>query len=123
MARRESLEQRLAPLKERSTLQLTTFGRKTGRRHTVTVWFLVDGDAVYLATMNLRRDWVRNILKNGRTELSIDGSVFTGHAKPIKRTPDVARVQALLQQKYWAAWLASWLGLAPEGAFTVTLES
>jgi hypothetical protein len=62
---KESLKQRLTPLKDRSTLQVTTIGRKTGKRHTVTVWFLVDGETVYLGTLKLKRDWVRNVMKNG----------------------------------------------------------
>jgi hypothetical protein len=39
---KETLKQRLAALKGHSTLQLTTIGRETGQRHTVTIWFLVD---------------------------------------------------------------------------------
>jgi len=42
-----SLKQLLTPLQNRSTLQLTTLGRKTGKRHTVTTWFLVVGGMVY----------------------------------------------------------------------------
>ncbi len=113
----------LGSLKDHSTLQLTTLGRKTGKRHTVTVWFLVDGDTVYLVTLRLKRDWPRNVMKNGSVELDIGGKVFKGHAKRIVEAKRLAHVKALLNQKHWAAWLGSWVGMEPEGAFVVTIRS
>jgi len=118
---KESVKQRLVPLKNRSTLQLATIGRRTGTRHTVTVWFLVDGGMVYLVTSKMKRDWVRNVMKNGTVELDI-GAVFKGHAKQMIHTEQLERVRRLLTQKYWAAWVGSWFGLGPEGAFAVTIE-
>jgi deazaflavin-dependent oxidoreductase (nitroreductase family) len=119
---KESLKQRLAPLKNRSTLRLTTLGRKTGKRHTVTTWFLVDGETIYLATLNLKRDWARNVMKNGKVELDIAGEVFKGHAKQIADAKQLERVKALLAKKYWAAWVGSWFGMGPEGAFAVAID-
>ncbi len=118
-----SLPTALTALKDLSTLRLTTFGRKTGKRHTVTTWFLVEGATVYLVTLNLRRDWARNVIKNGRVELGIGGTVFKGHAKQIRDATRLAQVNDLLREKYWAAWIGSWFGLGPEGAFTVTIEA
>jgi len=34
----------------------------------------------------------------------------------------VFNLVTLLSQKYWAAWLGSWFGMGPEGAFAVTIE-
>jgi deazaflavin-dependent oxidoreductase (nitroreductase family) len=119
---KESLKQRLGPLKDRSTLQLTTIGRRTGKRHTVTVWFLVDGDTVYLVTLRLKRDWPRNVMKNGQVELDMGGQVFKGHAMQIIHARRLAHVKTLLAKKYWAAWLGSWFGTGPEGVFAVALE-
>jgi deazaflavin-dependent oxidoreductase (nitroreductase family) len=121
MATEASVAHRLAPQKDRGTLQLTTLGRKTGKRHTVTVWFLVDGETLYLVTMNMRRDWPRNMMKNGAVDLKIDGSVFRGHARQIRDSKRLGHVNKLLREKYWAAWLGSWVGLGPAGAFTVTI--
>jgi hypothetical protein len=117
----ESLKQRLAPLKDRSTLRLTTLGRKTGRRHTVTTWFLVDGETVYLATLKMKRDWPRNVMKNGHVELDIAGQIFKGQAQQIVDAKQLERVKTLLAKKYWAAWLGSWFGMGLEGAFAVTV--
>ena len=120
---KELLKARLTAVQGSSTLQLTTLGRKTGKRHTVTVWFLVDRQTLYLVTMKLRRDWPRNLIKNGHVELGIGGKEFTGHAKPVVGAKRLAQVNALLQRKYWAAWLGSWVGMGPEGAFAVTIEA
>ncbi|HVO22106.1 MAG TPA: nitroreductase/quinone reductase family protein [Candidatus Margulisiibacteriota bacterium] len=119
----EPLKQRLAALQDLSTLELTTIGRKTGKRHTVTTWFLVEGETVYLVTLRLRRDWPRNLKKNGRADLQIAGKLFKGHAKQILDTKRLEHVKALLSEKYWAAWLGSWFGMGPEGAFAVTVDA
>jgi len=37
------LAARLAAIKDRGTLRITTRGRRTGKPHTVTIWFVVDG--------------------------------------------------------------------------------
>jgi F420H(2)-dependent quinone reductase len=122
MAKRGSVAQRLEAVKDRSTLQLTTRGRRTGKRHTVTVWFLVEEETLYLVTMKMRRDWARNLLKNGFVEADVDGAVFAGRGKQIKDRTRLARVNELLSQKYWMAWLGSWFGLGPDGAFAVTID-
>lgn len=116
------MKQRLTPLKDGSTLRLTTIGRKTGKRHTVTVWFLVDGETVYLATLKMKRHWPRNVMKNGHVELDIGGEVLRGRAKQVVDAKRLEHVKALLSQKYWGAWLGSWFGMAPEGAFAVTID-
>lgn len=120
---KEPLKERLGALRDHSTLQLTTIGRKTGKRHTVTIWFLVDGEIIYLVTLRLQRDWPRNLMKNGRAELDIAGKVFRGHAKQIVDAKRLARVKGLLSKKHWAAWLGSWFGMEPEGAFAVTIDA
>ncbi len=117
------LQSRLAALKDRGTLRLTTIGRKSGKRHTVTVWFLVDDEVIYLVTLRLRRDWPRNVRANGRVELDIGGKHFTGQATQIVDARALARVKALLAEKYWAAWIGSWFGQGPEGAFAVKIAA
>ena len=72
--------------------------------------------------MNLKRDWARNVRKGPKVELDIDGTVFKGHAKQIADAKQLERVKTLLAKKYWAAWLGSWFGMEPEGAFTVTID-
>ena len=61
-------------------------------------------------------------MKNGSVKLTIAGSVFEGHATPIVDVKRLEQVKALLNQKYWAAWLGSWFGMGPEGSFAVKIH-
>src|SRR6266704_6999230 len=69
---------RLKAVAARQTLTLTHYGRKTGKPYDVTVWFVVDGDKVYIGTANVNRQWVRNVQKTPRVKLSIGAETFDG---------------------------------------------
>jgi deazaflavin-dependent oxidoreductase (nitroreductase family) len=119
------LTARLATAADRSTCRITTRGRKTGRPHTVTIWFLVDGPTLYLGTLNAKRDWVRNLEKNPEVALDFGGLRVRGSAATVRDTALDAHVRELLARKYWMAWIGSWFGKGPERTFRVdglTLE-
>jgi hypothetical protein len=44
------LSARLAAVEGSSTCRITTRGRRSGKPHTVTIWFLVEGTTLYLGT-------------------------------------------------------------------------
>src|ERR1043166_6520292 len=96
---------RLGAVADRGTLRITTRGRKTGRPHTVTIWFVVDGRTIFLGTLDARRDWVRNLQKSPDVTLEVDGLRLRGRATAITDTALEARVRDLLAQKYWMAWI------------------
>ena len=52
---------RLKSVAARQTVALTHYGRKSGKPYDVTIWFVVDGDTVYIGTANVNRQWVRNV--------------------------------------------------------------
>ena len=108
---------RLAAVKDRSTARITTRGRKTDRPHTVTIWFVVEGSTIYVATLNARRDWVRNLAKNPNVELEVDGINIRGRMHEITDGAIDAHVRTLLAAKYWAAWIGSFFGMGPEKTF------
>ena len=54
---------RLRRVATRQTTTLTHYGRKTGKPHEVTIWFVLDGDKLYISTANVNRQWVRNVQK------------------------------------------------------------
>jgi len=110
---------RLAAIADRGTLQITTRGRKTGNPHTVTTWFLIDGTTVFLATLDAKRDWVRNVAKTPAVDLDIDGLRLRGHATVVADTELEGHVRDLLAKKYWLAWLGSWFGMGPARTFRV----
>ena len=63
---------RLKAVAGRQTLTLTHYGRKSGKPYEVTIWFVLEGDKVYLGTANANRQWVRNVQKTPKIRLSID---------------------------------------------------
>jgi deazaflavin-dependent oxidoreductase (nitroreductase family) len=85
----------------RQTLVLTHYGRKTGKPYNVTIWFIVSGDRVFLATANRNRQWVRNVQKTPRVKLTIAGETFDADARFITDRAEHDRVLTMVRQKYW----------------------
>lgn len=118
----DSLAARLAGVARRSTARLTHHGRRSGKPYDVTVWFMVEGETVYLATMDMRRQWPRNLLVRPDLELTINGERFSGSAELISDDSGIGRVVELLKGKYWPARLYLWFKGRPDGAFRVGLN-
>ena|ERR1051325_9213725 len=110
---------RLGAVADRGTLRITTRGRRTGKPHTVTIWFVVDGRTIFLGTLNADRDWVRNVQKSPEVTLEVEGLRLRGRASVIADTALERRVRDLLAQKYWMAWIGSWLGMGAARTFRV----
>jgi deazaflavin-dependent oxidoreductase (nitroreductase family) len=72
---------RLKRVAAKQTTTLTHYGRKTGKPHEVTIWFVVDDDKLYIGTANVNRHWVRNVQKTPKIRLSIGGETFDGNAR------------------------------------------
>ena len=92
---------RLKRVAGKQTLTLTHCGRKTGKLHDVTIWFVVDGDRVYVGTANVNRQWVRNVQKTPRVKLSIGGETFEGTARFLTDRAEHERAMAAIRRKYW----------------------
>jgi hypothetical protein len=88
----------------------------------VTIWFLPDGNRVYLTTMNMDRHWTRNVKANPAVTLTIGGERFTGIAQQVTDAAEMAHVVELLKKKYWLARPYLWLKKHPAGAFRVALD-
>ncbi|PYX75066.1 MAG: hypothetical protein DMG72_08430 [Acidobacteria bacterium] len=95
---------RLKAVAARQTLTLTHYGRKTGKPYDVTVWFVVDGDKVYIGTANVNRQWVRNVQKTPRVKLSIGAETFDGTARFLADRAEHERAMAMVRRKYWMFW-------------------
>jgi deazaflavin-dependent oxidoreductase (nitroreductase family) len=93
--------ERLRRAGDRQTLRLTHYGRKTGRPYEVTIWYLVDGDKLYLVTFNRNRNWVRNVKSRPAISLRIGEEVFNGDVREITDPQEREKVRALMDRKYW----------------------
>jgi len=121
---------RLKRLAGKSTLILTHYGRKSGKPYEVKIWFVVDGDKVFIGTASVQRQWVRNVQKNLRIKLAVGGEKFEAVARFLDDPAERNRALAAMGRKYWMyspvfalGTLLTAIGLMRNrtGAFEVTL--
>ena len=91
---------RLERVAGKQTTTLTHYGRKTGKPHEVTIWFVLDGDRLYIGTANVNRQWVRNVQKTPKIKLSMGGETFEGNARFLT-DPEHERAMDAIRRKYW----------------------
>jgi deazaflavin-dependent oxidoreductase (nitroreductase family) len=83
-------------------IHLTTCGRKTGKSHTVELWFAVGGDRVYPSHEGEETDWMKNIKKNRRVKFEISGRRFIGNARLLEdHTEEAWTAKVALYEKYY----------------------
>jgi deazaflavin-dependent oxidoreductase (nitroreductase family) len=96
-----TLADRLVQVANTSTLRLTHYGRRSGTPYGVTIWFLVEGEAVCLATANRKRQWPRNVAVRPEVKLQVGNERFTGRVEVIADRATIEHVTDLLAAKYW----------------------
>lgn len=89
---------------------LTTMGRRTGRPHTIEIWYGEHDGTVYLLSGNGERaDWVRNLRQNPRVRIRLGGprarrsdvdSALDATARPARDPAEDALARRLLAVKY-----------------------
>jgi len=97
----------------RSTLRLTTIGRRSGKPHTVTIWFVVADDR-RLYVQHARgptADWFKNLRKNPAVQVDVGDGPLPATAREIVDPAAVARVLRQIRRKYWFAWVFQVLGM------------
>jgi deazaflavin-dependent oxidoreductase (nitroreductase family) len=99
----QSTAQSLAKIAPLGTLTLTHYGRKSGKPYDVIIWFVVDGQRMYLGTANKSRNWVRNIMVKPNVIIKAGGETFNATVSEITDTAAKDQVMSLVQRKYWYA--------------------
>ena len=92
---------RLKGVAGKQTTRLTHYGRKTGKPYAVTIWFVLDGDRLYIGTANVKRQWVQNVRKTPQVKLCIGGENFTGTARFLTDRAEHERAMGAIRRKYW----------------------
>lgn len=101
----------LAALADGSNIEITTVGRRSGKRHTRPIWFVVEEGRIYVqAGREGKTDWYQNLLAKPSAELHHGGYTFRVRATPVTDPARVERIHALFLDKYRSAWLLSFLG-------------
>jgi deazaflavin-dependent oxidoreductase (nitroreductase family) len=92
---------RLKKVAGKQTTTLTHYGRKTGKPHEVTIWFVLDDDMLFIGTANVSRQWVRNVQKMPEIRLSMGGETFDGTTRFLTDRAEHERAMAAIRRKYW----------------------
>jgi len=81
---------------------LTTTGRRTGRPHTIEIWFVVVGPTAYLmAGGRDRADWVRNLMADPAVTLRVGEESWPGRGRVVEEgTGEDAEARRLMLLKY-----------------------
>jgi deazaflavin-dependent oxidoreductase (nitroreductase family) len=95
--------QRLAKIASLHTIVLTHYGRKSGKPYDVTIWFVVEGDRMFLGTANKTRNWVRNIMVKPSVVIKAGNENFIATVSEIVDASMHDHVLNLVQRKYWYA--------------------
>ena len=84
--------------------EITVTGRKSGRKISFPVWFVLDGETLYLLPVKgSESDWFKNILQNPTMTIAARGIEITANVKPIKDPDQVREVVEKFRAKYGVA--------------------
>jgi deazaflavin-dependent oxidoreductase (nitroreductase family) len=89
-------------LADKDFAYLTTTGRRSGKDHTIEIWFaLQDGRIYMLSGGGDRADWVKNLRKTPRVRLRIGTQSASANARVIRAgTKEDEFARQLLDGKY-----------------------
>jgi deazaflavin-dependent oxidoreductase (nitroreductase family) len=92
---------------------LTTIGRRSGKRHTIEIWFARENGTLYvLSGGGDAADWVRNLCKTPAVRVRIGSRAVAARAREVSTPDEDALARRLLDEKYmgWKTGkrLSSW---------------
>ncbi len=94
-------------LKDRLTryrqVKISVIGRKSGRKISIPVWFVVDGGKLYLLPVQgSDTQWYKNVLQNPTIRIDARGVEAEFRASPITESKAVKSVVEKFREKYGA---------------------
>jgi deazaflavin-dependent oxidoreductase (nitroreductase family) len=82
-------------------VQITTYGRKTGRPYRVTVWLSGDNGRLFVRSGGgLGRDWPQNMMAGGRGMLHVGGMDVPVRARHVTDAAEARAAAGHLVRKY-----------------------
>jgi deazaflavin-dependent oxidoreductase (nitroreductase family) len=91
----------LEPFKNEKLAYLTTIGRKSGRSHTVELWFALADAKIYLSHEGAATDWMKNITSNSRASIKVGSVHLEAEAVILAGGVAVKTGQRSLYEKYY----------------------
>jgi len=90
-------------LKNTDEIEITVTGRKSGRRISSPVWFVQEGEDLFLLPVKgSDSDWYKNILKTPAMRLKAGGKEWTAEVKPVTDKVKVRDIVEKFRDKYGA---------------------
>ena len=101
---KDSLKDRLKDrLSRYRQIKISVVGRKSGRTISIPVWFVVEGDKLYLLPVQgSDTQWYKNVLKNPSIRISARGEEAEFRAVPVTHAKAVKSVVEKFREKYGA---------------------
>ncbi|MFY9845789.1 MAG: nitroreductase/quinone reductase family protein [Terriglobales bacterium] len=99
--RKDSLFGRLSRASE---INITVTGRKSGRKISIPVWFVLEDNTLYLLPVKgSDTQWFKNVLKNPSMRIGAGGAESEVQAVPVKDATQVKSVVEKFREKYGAS--------------------
>jgi deazaflavin-dependent oxidoreductase (nitroreductase family) len=98
-----ALSEFIKALQSTNEIELTVTGRKSSRKTSRPVWFVQEGETLYLLPVKgSDSDWYKNMLKNPTITLAAKGATWTAKATPIKDADKVHDIVEKFRAKHGA---------------------
>ena len=98
--RNNALKESLSRSRE---ISISVTGRKSGRAISIPVWFVLDGDRLYLLPVKgSDTQWYKNVLKKPTIRIDARGAAAEFRTVPITEDAQVASVVEKFRKKYGA---------------------
>jgi len=102
---------------------LTTVGRKTGRPHTIEIWFARENGNLYvLSGGGESADWLRNLRKTPAVRVRIGSRTVAAKAREVTEPQEDALARRLLDEKYMGWKTGKHLSSWARNALPVAIE-
>ena len=96
----DSLKDRLTRHRE---IKLSVIGRKSGKTISIPVWFVLEGEKLYLLPVQgSDAQWYKNVIKNPQIRIDARGEEVEFRAMPITDAQTVKAVIEKFREKYGA---------------------
>jgi deazaflavin-dependent oxidoreductase (nitroreductase family) len=97
---KNGLKERLARYRQ---ITLSVIGRKSGKAISIPVWFVLEGEKLYLLPVTgSDTQWFKNVLQNPRIRISARNEASEFQAVPLSDATAVASIVEKFRKKYGA---------------------
>ena len=97
---KDNLRERLARYRQ---IHISVTGRKSGKTITIPVWFVLDGETLYLLPVQgSDTQWFKNVRKNPLIRISARGKAAKFRTAPVRNAKAVSSVVEKFRAKYGA---------------------